>query len=377
MMFTKEIVWKVSKEAARLVLENKAMFSSGGVRQLDGTLLELAKPAISTAMMNPKLAAIGLGLNVASSLASNVQSAFLQKGLNLANLKLDDVIQRLGRLETAMQGLQGIKALSWANTALTLANTGISVAGFYMTLNKLGRIEDQLNIMLSRYEKDRSGDAVEQFHTLMLELKGDLNYLQNKSMQGAYDADSFVYREATLEEHLSQTSGFLSRIMNEFREERIDGRIGCQIIFLLSSVYAQTLNEYCCQYYYAHQMAHALFGEWMKVLDEIDSPEFKEYVKKYFTFSPEYADVSPVRKNQAASVAFESISQHLNRLNVCADAVKLLSEEQYIRMDALLDEKIYEAAVQANPKMTDEYFTRKIMSADMDNEYEYVAIETP
>ena len=119
------LAMSISKAAMKLVKAGQAVVSSGGVRLLDGTIFEMAKPMVSSGLKatlgNFALGPVGSGLNIASSLASNVQCAIIQQGVNAANIKLDDVVQRLGRLETAMQGLHSIQVLSWANTALSLS----------------------------------------------------------------------------------------------------------------------------------------------------------------------------------------------------------------------------------------------------------------
>lgn len=375
------LAMSISKAAMKLVKAGQAVLSSGGVRLLDGTMYEMAKPVLSsglgTKLGNLISGSLGSGLNLASSLASNVQCAIIQQGVNVANIKLDDVIQRLGRLETAMQGLQSIQVLSWANTALSLANSGISIAGFYMTLTKLNSIEEQLKAFIDRYQQDRNGDAVEQFRTILLDLRNDINYLQNKTSNKSFGEDSFTHREPFIEEHLNKAASFIKRILMEFTEERIDGRIGCQIIFVLSSIYAQTVNEYYCQYYYQHHISHSLFREWVSILDEINAPSFKEYLKQFFTFSPKYADVSPVRKNDAVKVALESINEHRNRLIVCNEVIKFMPEQEYCKIDSLLNQGVYAALTQRFPGLTDAYMTEQIKEMEIDESSDYFIVEVP
>ena len=68
--------FEVSKEAAKLVNAGKAIYSSGGVRLLDGTLFELAKPVVQTAGSSSPLSP----LTLVSSLGNNVQSVFYTEG---------------------------------------------------------------------------------------------------------------------------------------------------------------------------------------------------------------------------------------------------------------------------------------------------------
>ncbi len=378
-MAAAKLMWTISKAAMKLVKAGEAVISSGGVRMLDGTMYEMAKPIVSSKLKfslgKLSFGPVSSGLNLASSLASNVQCAIIQQGVNAANIKLNDVIQRLGRLETAMQSLQSIQVLSWANTALSLANSGISIAGFYMTLTKLNRIEEQLKAFFDRYQQDRNSDAVEQFRTILLNLRNDINYLQQKTINETFDDDSFIHREPFIEEHLNKAAAFIKRILAELKEERIDGQIGCHIIFVLSAVYAQTVNEYCCQYYYMHHISHELFKTWMEILDEIEAPAFIEFLKQYFTFSPEFAEISPIRKNDAIKIALESVSEHQNRLVFCAEAIKLLPEGQYIKIDDFLNQGIYLAASKQSPSITDAYFTEQIMKAEI-TDSDYFVIET-
>ena len=139
-MAAEKLVFTISKAAAKLIKAGDAILSAGGVRLTDGTMFEMAKPAAqaisqltsSFGSMNPVVA----GVNLASSLASSVQCAFIQAGVNSANVKLDDVLVKLNSISEAMGGLSTVKALSWVNTAFSLANSGISIAGFYWSIVK-------------------------------------------------------------------------------------------------------------------------------------------------------------------------------------------------------------------------------------------------
>ena len=374
-MSTSHLVWTFSKAALKLVKAGKAVISSGGIRLLNGTMYEMAKPIVSNTLSHGfggiSLGPVGAVLNIASSLASNVQCGFIQKGIDAANFKLDEVITHLGRLETAMQGLNGIRALSWINSAFSLANSGISVAGFYMTLTKLKGIEEQLQAFFNRYKQDRNGDTVEQFRNFMLDMRNDLHYLQQKIVNNTFDKDSFIHREPFIEEHLNHTAAFIKRILTEFSENRIDGRIGCQIAFMLSVVYSQVVNEYCCQYYYLHHVSHTLFQDWSGVLGEINSPIFIEHLKGYLAFSPEYATLSPIRKNDAISISMESISECQSRLATCAEAIQHIPESDYSRLDDLLNQGIYISMAHANPELSDDKMMERVKNIEPD-EWDYL-----
>ena len=352
---TVKVACTITKEAMKLVKAGKAILESGGVRSLTGQMIEMAKPAVASTL---KVSTGGLGLgpvgaavNITSSLANNVQSGIIQHGINVANAKLDVVVQQLGNFANAMQGLQQVQVLSWVNSAFSLANCGISVAGFYMTLNRLGQLQNQLGQFFDLYKQDRENQQAEDYQNYLMLLKGHLSYLQERYRNDTFALQTFLQREPSIENDLSRTENYLRMILKAFQAKTIDGKAGCQIIFTLCAVYAQTVNEFCCQYFYAHGIQHPMFMDWLSVLDEIDSPAFREFLKRYFTFDQEYISVSPKLKQAAHHILFESVCQQKNRLMLCADAIKQLPEEQYIYLDDLLNQDVFSVLSGSIPEL--------------------------
>lgn len=341
---TVKVLVTISKEAWKLYKSQAALLSSGGIRSLSGAMLEQFKPIIG---FGPVSSAVG----IASSLTANVQSVMIQQGVNAANAKLDVVVQQLGSLASAMQGLQQVKVLSWVNSTFSLANCGISVAGFYMTLSRLEKLDNQVGEFFDLYKQDRNDQQVEDYRNYLMQLKGHLSYLQERYKNDTFDRQTFLQRETSIATDLTHTCNYLKKILKAFQDKSIDGKTGCQIIFTLCVVYAQTVNEFCCQYFYAHGIQHAIFNDWLSVLDEIDSPVFREFLKRYFTFDPEYISVSPKLKQAAHHILFESVCQQKNRLLMCADTVKMLPEDQYLHLDDLLNQEVFSGLSNSIPEL--------------------------
>ena len=352
---TVKVACTITKEAMKLIKAGKAILESGGVRSLTGQMIEMAKPTVASTLKVSTggigLGPVGAAVNITSSLANNVQSGIIQHSINVANAKLDVVVQQLSSLANAMQGLQQVQVLSWVNSAFSLANCGISVAGFYMTLNRLGQLQNQLGQFFDLYKQDRNDQQVEDYQNYLMLLKGHLSYLQERYKNNTFDRQTFLQREANIESDLTRTGNYLRTILKDFQKKTIDGKTGCQIIFTLCVVYAQTVNEFCCQYFYAHGIQHPIFRDWLSVLDEIDSPAFREFLKRYFTFDPEYISVSPKLKQTAHHILFESVCQQKNRLLMCADTVKLLPEDQYVHLDDLLNQEVFVGLSNSIPEL--------------------------
>lgn len=386
----------ISEKAYGLVESGKAVISSGGVRLRDGTMVEMFKPSAKGISLSKVISSIGRagtkivgtaatgilsllgpgGIGIASSLAANVQCAFIQKGVNEANLKLDDVLVRLGRMENALQGLGQIQALSWVNTAFGLANCGISIAGFHMTLTKLDQIGGIIKEFYNRYKSDRDGDKVQEYKNIIGNLEGDMGYLKERQVNGTFSKQGFEYREASIEEHLNAAAALIENVLTMFQEKRINGRIGCQIIFTLGTVFAQTVNEYCCQYYYFHdRLKHHRYDSWIAILDKIDSESFKKHLKMYLAFDAAYAVVSQEAKSAAFHVAMEAVSQLKNRLAVCAQMIREIPEQKYLQLDDILNQEVLTGVAEWKGCAVDEFLNRRLISGEYQIEDDRVLVE--
>lgn len=383
---TVEVVCTISKHAAKMIKAGKAVLSSGGVRELGGEFIELAKPAITSGIKSAasglNLGNIGTAVNLASSLGSNVQCAFIQKGVNIANLKLDALMVQMASISSAMQGLKTVNVLSWVNSAFGLANCCISVAGFHMTLNRLEGVKGQLHEFFDKYKEDRDHDKIQEYQNILLDLKNDLGFMKQAHETGVFDRQIFIQRESSIEEHLIRARSFLNRILDDFQHRRIDGQIGCQIIFTLTSVFTQTMNEYCCWYYYAHEILHICFQDWFSVLDEIDSPDFKLYLKEYLAFDATYAAISPKVKADARRVTMEGIAQQKNRLLTCIESVKTLPIEDFFRIDEMMNQQLMEQIIPqiagVKGQSMDDFLEQKINGGDyIETEDEQIMIAIP
>ena len=97
---------------------------------------------------NPYFAAV----NLVSSLGSNVQNALIQREVGIVSQKLDIVLSQCAKIANSLEVLPQIQALSWVGTAFSLANTGISIVGFYATLTKLNGVNKLIQDFYKRIQ---------------------------------------------------------------------------------------------------------------------------------------------------------------------------------------------------------------------------------
>ena len=93
-------------------------------------------------------------------------------------------------------------------------------------------------------------------------------------------------------------------------------------IFTLSPVYTQLVNEYCCQYYCEHGVQHQQFDAWKNVLNQINSDEFRAFMKREMTFGIDYVSLAPERRKEVLGIAFGCIQELIDNLDKCAEVIK-------------------------------------------------------
>lgn len=353
-MNTVRIAYRISKEAMKLVKAGKAVISSGGVRELNGRFIELAKPIANSIRQGGVISANPLfsGINLASSLGTNVQCGFIQKGVNTANLKLDTVMTKLDTLAAGLGNLSTIGALSWVNAGFGVANLCVSAVGFAMLSNKLDGIKNTIDQFYDRYKEDIENQKISQYRNLGTQLNSHLNILRQIQHDDTQQFSDYLSRESNIDRDLNDTLSFLNDIINDFYTNKMNGRIVCEIITTLFPLYCQVLNLSCCLYYYTHNSKqHPNYGSWCCIFDRFDSDEFAKALKRYFAFDSAYTDISPFDKAIAQKIIWECIEEQRSSLASCAESVTYISIERFTHLDEYINSQIMEALAPQIPAL--------------------------
>ena len=279
-------------------------------------------------------------------------------------------------LSQVAQSTQMIQALSWVNVGMNLVNIGVSVAGFYMTLNKLNSLQGELRQFIDTYKADHQSDELETYKNHLQKITNHLSYLQSRYTTPIFDRQDFMIHRVEIENECIGTANFLDRTLNRFQSGQEDAKLACQIIFTLAPVYAQLVNEYCCQYYCLCGQQHNQFEFWLSVLDQINSVAFRFFMKKQMTFNIDYAELHPQRRKGVLTVAFDGIEEMKNNMLLCAETIKLVPENSLVPVENLLQEKIWQdLKEQAGQNETpEEFFTHTIMQMAIDENDEEVIV---
>ena len=370
------LAYKVSKHAMGLVKAGKAVLSSGGVRLPNGQLLELVQPV---AQLTNSGGIIG-PLTLTSSLANNVQSVFIQKGVNKANrgikrlekqgvkiiseldlihadtleikqgmasmldelydvnrnidllhMKTDFNLMQMNQLQNMVSGLT---AVTWLNCAFSVLNAGISIVGFSKVLSSLSSVSQQITALENKLDRNLLNDYRQQFNFHYNQIRTDIQSLQNLEQRPS--------EMQLVPEHLNKTCPFLDRIYNEFLEDNIDNELACIIIFGLTNSFAQEVQFYSARYLYEKGELPAAYDSWVRVIAATGQKEFLSKLETGLSLA--HMDLTLKQQKDILDASALSSSLQLDNLAFSNLLTDKITEMEYLNFD----EYLKHASVSAN-----------------------------
>lgn len=292
------IKFRIPVNKMELLISKGAKLSTGGLRLPNGEIAALAEPVTSQVGAIIKTAAakasgqlgnslaqaaggpILAGINALSSIAGNVQCAFIQKGVNKANEKLDTLIAGFDRMEQKLDILPNLQALSAANLAVGVINCAVTVGGFYLTFKKLDQLDIQIKAIIDRIDQNVMSDMIQTFNELNLESIRHLEALENEPFRNTeFD---IVNKSSEISKFLERTYAFLDRLLREIDKGFIDPETLLALMMKLSVTYTRILKEFSVQYKFALGYMPPNFTNHIELLKQISNNErYHQYVHTY------------------------------------------------------------------------------------------------
>lgn len=319
-----KLVCTISKEALKLIEKKQAKSGPGGVRATTGELLELTRPAV-----------LGVGngftspVSLISSLAGNVQNEIVRRGVNQANSKLDMSLEKMDQINDSVNKLLTKGSWNWVGNTIGLANCGISLVGFYMTLQKIDSIKSQIEQFASEYQRNIMSDKTDKAQVLELELKEDIEILQ--------DRQTYV-DERVITQHLHETTVFLKRLISDTLGDAIDKEVAYCLIYRISIIHAQVIRLYSALHYYDRGKTPGSLDQWLEPLDIINGENFRKKLKVFLWY--QCPDITMEQKNIVYESSTYSEEYALGNIAYALKMVKTIDKNQYLNLNDYLLNKI-------------------------------------
>lgn len=279
------IIASITKESWKLIKNGEATLEKGGVK-VNGKFKELLTPTLSKVAkttLNTTSSGILSGLNIASSVGCNIQCGFIQNSINQSNTKIDVILNKLSDLSCAVGKLKQIQTLSWIGNAVGIANLGISLAGFYITSDRLNTLDKKIEDINSNVKCIQTmiqtieiNHDIKEFHEYIMNIKADIKELQ--------DFSSVLNNSRDIRLMLNKISIFLDKMIDDFGKNIEFNNLYCNMIFTLSALFVHEVNIFSLRYYYEKDYFPENYDSWIKVIGKLNSEKFQSKLKKYMIF---------------------------------------------------------------------------------------------
>lgn len=270
-----KLCYTVSKQAFSMVLNQQAKIDSGGIRLLDGKILEMAKPAVESAISSAASQVLS-PLTLVSSVANNIQSAMIQKGVNAANAKLDVSLNKIIQVQNQLQQLSStVVGLGWMNLAVGVLNGAITLYGFKKTFGYMEKIEHEILSVKESIEQQKKNNMIREYDEYKNQISSQLDFLEQ------YGFNISVVLEVT--KLLDGIDAFLESVYQQLVHGELSEDIACPVYISLGIVYLQFIQYYVKRYFEQHGKFPPNYEKWMRVGNRFEEGIFKEKLKKYLT----------------------------------------------------------------------------------------------
>lgn len=309
-MMTPMIVSLVMDDkTAALLAAGKAKFSSGGVRLNNGQLVELYKniqPFQNMTQIAPKSAP--------NPGATNMQLT------NLAN-----------GIQGLMSSAELLQKMVYFNSAMSVVNCAITVAGFAIVSEKLNELSSKV---------DTIADTLKEYHMedRIMDLKKSMNYLRS-AIDRLNKAGLKDYDVLQIEEYLNSAQVELEWLFQAFEEAtNEESEKLFQLLFDVSAIYANVLKEYGTKYYYSFGSFPGNYDRWLETLSFFKKSGFEENVRKMVWISHPVALSQQIR--EATNATVNILSFEYEQVLGNKELVLALPEKASVNMMDYLQEKL-------------------------------------
>lgn len=315
-----KVVYAISRKAYGMVKDGDANISSGGVRTKDGKLVELAVPTSYSIKNNvpqwnmPN--SIFAPIAMASSLFNNIQSFLIQRSVNQANEKLNQISVEM----------RGISVLQDSLLELGKIQLGITVQNFKEIQEKLDKGISKIDKILEILNGQHINDIQEKFSRYCSNLKDDMELLTH--------SDHIEIYNTNIQDHLSNIISFLERILKEMEFDELSLDVGMPIVFKMIPGLIEVTKYFSAECCFQHGYIPEKLDDCIKLLDRLKDERFKFILKKYIFI--EFLDSSTEQRYMLNSYIHGLIEWHRANLHNIRYLILQNKNHEYIANDVEL-----------------------------------------
>lgn len=301
-------LFTLSAEGTKMLQKGTLTLSSGGLRNPDGSLFEMAKPCV----FDPD--------SIPHKSEREAEAAFKRQ--------LEVTTERL---EQTMQGVKALKGIAWMDYAVNCRIYELTYQGFEDLILELGNISAQLSRIEKKLDNKEFNDRLERVNKYKNKLNSIAGFMEIKTFNPSVE---FMNVAAALDD----IAAYFERLHNELKTGTGNTQLALASIFILIGPYAYVVRRYSALFYYENDCSPPNYEKWVEAVSNI-SKDFvvKEKFKYYLRMN---LDCSLEDVYIARNRALFNLKGFVRQIEFDHSYVLQHTKEEYLSIDRQLQDKI-------------------------------------
>lgn len=178
------------------------------------------------------------------------------------------------QIDGMFNSLQTVKAVSFLNTGISLANLAVDVVGFEIVCQKLDFVSVQVHSIADSVKKIEA----RQKNSLIAKYEGIMEDFRN--LLAKID-DSEDLTDEECKSLLKDMKVFANELRRDVSERSMDENLAFQMIYAMIPCYEVVLEAYSRQYYFANGKKLTRLQQYLDWFDQFNDQEFKRLLSDY------------------------------------------------------------------------------------------------
>lgn len=294
-----------SAEGTKLLQEGKVNLSSGGLRNLDGSLFEMGKP-------------ISFEPVVSDDLKAPKKFNSIENYVCNTNKNLDLIIAK----ESAVQR----NALM--NYALTAELYEMTYSGFQRIIEKIDSVYSELTRLRTYIEEKDTRDKLEFANRYRNNLTSIAGFMDTKKFDASL---SFLNVVKTIDE----VEANLDRLYGELKSNTDQTKATLASIIIVAEPYCYVVDQFSLKFYFENGKFPPNYVKWVATIQKIlHSPYFEEQLRYYLRIDQDWGLEDACIASKKVIFNFQ---QYTNRINFNHKYVLMHSEDQFLSINEQIE----------------------------------------
>ena len=168
-----------------------------------------------------------------------------------------------------------VRAISYLNTGISMANLVVDVVGFIVVNNKLNALNTEVLLVANNVNKianAQKNEKIAECQKLIMRFNSISSKLQNGDVVNLDDLENLII----------DMRAYISEMILNLHDEALGTELILKIIFSLLPAYTLLFGDFTKHYYYEAHNLPANYEMFLKLYDELESVNFRGKLHDYY-----------------------------------------------------------------------------------------------